>query len=249
MNCANTQEYQIRQGDSLYSIAQQFHTTVTSLLLSNPHANPYNLRVGDILTVCPGPGFTAPAAPPSANGGAISPAHFTLSNDMRAAWDNHIIWTRLAIVSILGDLRDTDAATKRLLKTADEISRIFGPFYGDAAAREIGRLLTGHIEIAGEMLTALHKGERERAKDADRRWHENADQMARAFSRLNPEYSFRETQRMLYRHLELIKEQVAKRMAGRYSEDVAAFDEYHGQAMDMADFFASGLVRQFPQRF
>ena len=54
---------------------------------------------------------------------------------------------------------------------------------------------------------------------------------------------------MLYTHLDLTKEELANRLAGRYVEDVNSFNRVEQEAMMMADYFVNGIVRQFPDRF
>ena len=57
MYCQNRISYRVQEGDSLYKLAKQFHTTVTELILLNSGMNPYNLQVGMRLTICPGEGY------------------------------------------------------------------------------------------------------------------------------------------------------------------------------------------------
>ncbi len=54
MYCQNRTVHTVQEGDSLYRLARQYHTTVTELILGNPGVNPYNLQVGMKLYVCPG---------------------------------------------------------------------------------------------------------------------------------------------------------------------------------------------------
>ena len=46
MYCQNRMVHTVQEGDSLYRLARQYHTTVTELILGNPGVNPYNLQVG-----------------------------------------------------------------------------------------------------------------------------------------------------------------------------------------------------------
>ena len=57
MYCQNRISYRVQEGDSLYKLAKQFHTTVTKLILLNSGVNPYNLQTGMRLTICPGEGY------------------------------------------------------------------------------------------------------------------------------------------------------------------------------------------------
>ena len=65
MYCQNRMVHTVQEGDSLYRLARQYHTTVTELILGNPGVNPYNLQVGMKLYVCPGESYV----PPQGSGG------------------------------------------------------------------------------------------------------------------------------------------------------------------------------------
>ena len=57
-----TDIYTVRAGDTLYSIAQYYHTDVQLLMRANRIRNPYNLRIGTRLCI-PGSVPDAPEAP------------------------------------------------------------------------------------------------------------------------------------------------------------------------------------------
>jgi len=43
--------YRVTYGDSLYQIARRHGTTVNAIIAANKHINPYDLRVGDMITI------------------------------------------------------------------------------------------------------------------------------------------------------------------------------------------------------
>ena len=57
-------QYTIRAGDTLFSLAIQFNTTVQAILAINPGLDPNNLRVGQIICI-PGPSPTQPGRCPA----------------------------------------------------------------------------------------------------------------------------------------------------------------------------------------
>lgn len=109
--------------------------------------------------------------------------------------------------------------------------------------------MTEHLQIGAALITALRDEQTAQAQALTRRWYQNADQMADAFSGINPFYEREVVRNMLYTHLELTTKEVAARLAGNYPEDIAAFDQVERQAMEMADYFSAGIMHQFPQRF
>ena len=54
---------------------------------------------------------------------------------------------------------------------------------------------------------------------------------------------------MMREHLDLTLAEGAARLAGDFEADIAAYEEIHLQALEMADMLSSGIIRQFPNRF
>jgi len=174
---------------------------------------------------------------------------FNLIEDMRLAWLQHVYWTRMLLISIADRLNDQSYVTDRLLENPKDIADIFAVYYGKDVANTIDQLLTEHLKIGANLITALRDGKNEEANILKQQWYQNADKMADAFSGINPYYRREEVRQMLYRHLDLTTQEVAMRLAANYSADIKAFGQVEKEALEMADYFSSGIIRQFPQRF
>src|SRR5262245_3511348 len=57
----------------------------------------------------------------------VSPQELALRLEMRRLWDDHVAWTRLAIVSLTTDAPDTQATVGRLLENQDDIGNAIKP--------------------------------------------------------------------------------------------------------------------------
>ena len=88
------------------------------------------------------------------NPARISPSEFALRQEMRRLWEDHITWTRLAIISLTTDSPDTEATVGRLLENQTDIGDAVKPFYGEAAGNELTRQLRLHILIAADVVAA-----------------------------------------------------------------------------------------------
>lgn len=242
-------QYIIRQGDNLYQLSRYYQTTVQEILALNPNIDPYNLQVGSPVIICPGDRFMAypyNSTPPSCPNTSMQ---FNMMGDMRKAWIQHIYWTRLLLISIAERLADENVTAARLLRNPADTAAIFFNYYSEDTANTIEQLLAEHLQIGAELITALRDGQAAEAEELDRRWYQNADQMAEAFSNINPYYNLEEVRRMLYEHLDLTKLEVEARLAEDYQADINAFNQVEDAAITMADYFSSGLMRQFPQKF
>ena len=61
--CQNQVLHTIRPGDTLYSLANRYNTTVSKILELNPGTEVYNLQIGTGLFICPGATITSPVPP------------------------------------------------------------------------------------------------------------------------------------------------------------------------------------------
>jgi hypothetical protein len=180
----------------------------------------------------------------------ISRSQLRFRNDMRKLWEDHITWTRLAIISLIADTPDTQATVGRLLRNQVDIGDAIKPFYGDAAGTRLTELLRQHILIAADLVNAAKAGDQAGAADAQARWLANADEIAAFLNRANPRFwKLDEMQSMMRDHLRLTADEAVARLQQNWDADIAAYDAIHVQALGMAEMLSTGIIRQFRARF
>lgn len=172
-----------------------------------------------------------------------------LLEDMNLKWLEHIFWTRLLLISIAEDLSDLDATQARLLQNPRDIANIFRRYYGLKIADTIQNLLTEHLVIGEKLIVALKNNNQTLASELNDQWYRNADEMADAFSKINPFYSKENVRNMLYDHLKLTSDEVATRLRKDYPADIRAFDKVQAEILKMSKYFVAGIVKQFPDLF
>ncbi|HSL63359.1 MAG TPA: hypothetical protein VK874_01765 [Gaiellaceae bacterium] len=180
----------------------------------------------------------------------VSREEVALREELRRLWEDHVTWTRLAVISLTTGSPDTEATVGRLLRNQVDIGDAVKPFYGDAAGEELTRQLTRHIEIAAELIAAAQAGNEAELADAQSRWEENADEIAAVLASVNPRHWPLATMKSELRtHLELTTAEVVARLQGDWAADVEAYDRIHRHALHFADLLAAGIAEQFPARF
>ncbi len=176
---------------------------------------------------------------------AVSNAELALRNEMRRLWEDHVTWTRLAIISLTTDSPDT-----RLLRNQTDIGNAVKPFYGTAAGKRLTALLREHILIAAELIGAARKADQAAVARQQARWTANANRIAMLLSTANPRFwKLGPMRAMLHEHLRLTTNEVVARLEQNWAADVRAYDKIRSQALDMADMLSRGIVEQFPERF
>ena len=84
----------------------------------------------------------------------------------------------MVIMGIVFDLPDLEPTTNRLLRNVPDFANVFCSFYGKGVASEFGDLLKDHLVIAADLVKAAKAGNSRVAAEAERRWYENAYEIA-----------------------------------------------------------------------
>ncbi|HET7690074.1 MAG TPA: hypothetical protein VFK41_06835 [Nocardioidaceae bacterium] len=171
-------------------------------------------------------------------------------DDMRKLWEDHVTWTRLAIVTFADASASFDASAARLMKNQEDIGDAIKPFYGNAAGDQLTTLLKGHIGIAVELLQAAKAGNQQAFDKANAAWYANSNEIADFLASANPKYWPQATMRAaMTMHLDQTLAEASHELSGDYAASVADYDEIHHHILDMADVLSTGIIRAFPNKF
>ena len=168
-----------------------------------------------------------------------------LMNTMRMLWEQHGAWTRMAIISMVFGLPDEDVTINRLLQNPVDFDNALTPFYGEKTAKKFSDLLRDHLVIAAQLVKAAKAGNNKLAMIAEKKWYENADEIAIFLSSINPYWSKESWMSMLHEHLALVKAEAVAMLTKDYAADVQVYDKIEAQALKMADMMSEGIIRQF----
>lgn len=180
-------------------------------------------------------------------GSSVSKSEFKAA--MRKLWEDHIVWTRNVILNITDGLDGTDKAVERLLKNQDDIGNAVKPFYGDDGGKKLTELLYAHITIAADLLKAAKAGDDKAFKEANKKWYDNADEIAAFLSSANPNWAKKDMTDMMHSHLEFTTAEAVARLKKDFAGDIAAYDKVHEEILSMSDMLAEGIIKQFPEKF
>jgi hypothetical protein len=200
-------------------------------------------------------GQSAPAANAEGSHNHAPPAVGTsaraaFQDEMRKLWEDHVTWTRLAIVTFADGSAGFDATATRLMKNQEDIGDAIEPFYGVAAGDRLTALLQDHIGIAVELLKAAKAGDDAAFEKASTAWYANANDIADFLAQANPGYWPQATMRAAMKgHLDQTLAEASHELTGDYAASVADYEEIHHHILGMADVLSSGIVRAFPNRF
>jgi hypothetical protein len=177
-------------------------------------------------------------------------AAHAFQDEMRKLWEDHVTWTRLAIVSVVDDLSDLEPTVARLMRNQSDIGDAIKPYYGELAGDRLTELLEGHIGGAVDLLGAAKAGDQKRLKRANAAWYRNGNQIADFLSDANPDnWPRRGMRSMMKTHLDQTIAEATQRLEGDHVAEIRTYEEIHLHILEMADALSDGIVAQFPERF
>lgn len=185
------------------------------------------------------------AAPP-----VRTAAQLAFHDQMRKLWEDHVTWTRLAIVTFADESAGFDATAARLLRNQQDIGDAIKPFYGADAGDRLAGMLRDHIGIAVELLQAAKAGDADALQRARAAWYANADDIADFLAAADPQHWPRDAMRAAMRtHLDQTLAEATHELSGQYAASVADYEEIHHHILQMADLLSTGILHSFPERF
>jgi len=188
-----------------------------------------------------------------AHAAAVAPrtsAQNAFHDQMRKLWEDHVTWTRLAIVTFADGSPGFDATAGRLLQNQSDIGDTIKPFYGDAAGNRLTSLLHDHITIAVEIVQAAKTGNTTAFNAANARWYANGNDIADFLAAANPRSWPDAVMRAdMKTHLDQTLAEAAHELRGEYAAGVTDYEGIHAHILMMADQLSAGIIAQFPSRF
>ncbi|HAM80300.1 MAG TPA: hypothetical protein DCO80_05750 [Ornithinibacillus sp.] len=179
----------------------------------------------------------------------ISQREVDYRNDMRSLWEEHVAWTRMAIISITFDLPDLNEVLTRLLKNATDMGNMIRRLYGDTVAATYGNLIKEHLLIAADLVKAAKAGNTTAAQEAEKKWYRNADEIAKFLSTVNPFLTEKAVKDMFYTHLDLTKQEAIYMINKDYQKDIQVYDAIEKEARQMADAISDAMILHYPVMF
>jgi hypothetical protein len=179
-----------------------------------------------------------------------SAAQNAFHDQMRKTWEDHVTWTRLAIVTFADGSGGFSTTAGRLLQNQTDIGDSIKPYYGVAAGNQLTSLLHDHITIAVEIMTAAKAGDTAAFNAASARWYVNGNDIADFLAAANPRSWPQDVMRAdMKTHLDQTLSEAAHELHGEYAAGVTDYDGIHAHILMMADQLSDGIMAQFPSRF
>lgn len=233
MYCAKNITHTVKRGETAYRIAKMYQTTVPDMLVMNPGINPYNLQVGEELIVCKGGQM---------DGGKSENAG--LSQDIRLAWQQLAYWTRMYLLADKTNAADMESAATRMNQIPAVMANIFGKYYPADVTAKLQQALTAFVTNTINLVNAAKNNDTAKADDAQTKLNQDVNNLSEILSNMNINYDKNTLQKVLGEYVTLTSREIVGRISGKFSDDIATFDDIEKQALKAADYLSNGIMKQ-----
>ncbi len=234
MYCAKNITHTVKQGDTIYRIAKMHDTTVPDILIRNPGVNPYNLQVGNELLVCE-----------ADETGNSQGDNMELNQDIRLAWEQLAYWTRMYLLANKDNQEEVNSSAERLRQIPAVMADIFEQYYPADVTTQLQQSLTSFVENTITLINAVKNSERETTDATEVKLEQDVSNLAEILSNMNINYDKNALETELGEFLVLTKREIVSRVSGQYADDIETFDNLEQQAMKIAEYLSSGIMRQY----
>ena len=173
-----------------------------------------------------------------------------LHTAMQKLWADHMIWTYTTIDAFYHNPTALQPSLDRLLQNQKDIGAAIVPYYGQAAGDKLAALLTTHINQAIPVLTAAKNNDKAGLDKALADWSANAKDIAEFLTAANPKnWPATATQPMMKTHIDQTTAYAVDLLKNDYANAVKKFDEARQHMVEMGTVLASGVIKQYPDKF
>ena len=121
--------------------------------------------------------------------------------------------------------------------------------YGNNAGNRLTQLLTDHILIAANIVTAGKANDMTGLTSEKSRWFANADEISHFLANANPRnWPYPTVRQMMNDHLNITLDEAVAELHGDYPTSVSKYDQAQSEILMMADSLSEGIINQFPGR-
>jgi hypothetical protein len=146
-------------------------------------------------------------------------------------WVQHLIYTRLVVMAFLSGSPELTDLSNRLMQNQKDIGQLMGTVFGKNVGDAITNVLTKHIQITVQVLTAVKSNDKINQDTTIKAFYQNADDIGKYLDQLYRTNIFRQHLKM---HIQLLIQNVVDYANKDYAADIKSFDNYVNAGVKMA---------------
>jgi hypothetical protein len=160
----------------------------------------------------------------------------------RKVFTDHAVYTKFVITDIIEQLPNLSADVERLLKNQEEIGHLASVSIGPTKGTALSDALKEHIQLAGNVITAIKGGDVAAINTASIAFLDNAESVGRFLNSINPDkLPLISTIEAFKTHSQYVID-IANAQKNRNVNDVVSlYDAYYNHMLGISDAICTAL--------
>jgi hypothetical protein len=169
---------------------------------------------------------------------------------LRDLWVEHVFWIRNYVTAThAGDISQSKVAEAEVVANAKALAGTIAPFYGQAAADQLLKLLAGHWSAVRDYNAASLDASKSGQDKAAAALTANAREIAKFLSGANPHLPENAVFGLLSSHGGHHIAQINEVAAKNFQDEARTWQAMRKHMLAISDAIAGALAKQFPDRF
>ena len=178
----------------------------------------------------------------------LSYGEMNLINNFRGFWLDLARWGRESLISIASGFGNFEAVTNRLFRVPVNLGDLLRLIFGTEAAESIQNPLLIHIVTMINIFRAQKDGNSQAVNENTVLVYQNADEIARILSQMNPFWNETQWRNLLYNYISLTLEESTAMLSGDYARAVDIYDRISNFTTIIGDYTANGVIQYLTVR-
>lgn len=178
----------------------------------------------------------------------LSYGEMNLINNFRAFWLDLARWTRESLISIASGFGDFEAVSNRLYSVPVNLGNLLRLIFGTQAAESVLNPLLIHLVTMLNIFRAQKEGNSQAVNENTMLLYQNADEIAKILSQMNPFWNETQWRNLLYNYIDLTLEQSTALLSGDFARAVDIYDRISNFTSIIGDYTANGVIQYLTVR-
>lgn len=165
--------------------------------------------------------------------------------DMIELWDIHVSLTREVIFAAALKSPNFNSSLNALLNNQRDLGANLAKYYDEKVGNKYAILLTEHINIAVEIVSAVLSGLD--PKNLIAKWYKNADKIAKFLDRVIATIRFNKAKKLLDAHLECTLTEATLIIEAKYTESTLEYQICLNRTRRLATYIANNVWKSKDQ--
>lgn len=175
----------------------------------------------------------------------MTPSQFELFKEFSIISTENAFWTFMAIQSVIFKAGNSCIIQTQIENFSQDWCNLFGRYYNQNYVNNLKVNLSNYFDVYLSYLNSVITEQNETTTSLLNQWKQMANTIAKNFADVNPYWKEPEWRGIINNQIDVLDKEIINNVQGIYTTLQQSYGIYHRVQTDMAEYIATGLIKQF----